>query len=63
MNITSICFTGHRSLTATAELKKRLYDTLEALVGQGATFTPEVLMAGICFVSLLCLHSERYIRT
>lgn len=36
MNYKSICFTGHRNLTATTELKKRLYDTLEALVGQGA---------------------------
>lgn len=36
MNYKSICFTGHRSIKATAELKKRLYGTLEALIGQGA---------------------------
>ncbi|MBD5117501.1 MAG: DUF1273 domain-containing protein [Ruminococcaceae bacterium] len=36
MNYKSICFTGHRSIKETAELKKRLYDTLEALIVQGA---------------------------
>ena len=33
----SVCFTGHRKITVTQELKRRLYIELEQLVKNGVT--------------------------
>lgn len=35
--MTKVCFTGHRKMSMTPEIKARLYDTLEKLIQDGIT--------------------------
>lgn len=46
----SVCFTGHRNIKETAELKKRLLEQLVKLIAEGAdVFYAGGLSGGICY--------------
>lgn len=62
MNITSVCFTGHRRLNITEALKKELFEALEEMICQGAAdfYTGGALgWDTLCAEAVLCLR-ERY---
>ncbi len=49
--INSVCFTGHRNIKNTAEIKKRLYILLEEVIQNGAVV---FLAGGASGFDLLC---------